>query len=72
MAILTPALNTTQLVGPFNTLADYDLVKAWFDAATPAALLARGITGYVGDPEALTIAFTVPTKTASINTANPL
>lgn len=72
MAILNPPLTTAQIVGPFNTQADYDVTMAWFDAATPAALLARGITSYVGDPAELKITVTYPPKTANINTANPL
>lgn len=72
MAILTPPVTTEHVLGPFNTIGDYDLTMAWLDAASPANLLTRGITGYVGDPNAKTITIAAPTRTAGFNTAVPL
>lgn len=72
MATLSPPLNTTQVVGPFSSIADYDAALAWFAAASPVALVTRAITSYIGVPEELTITVTYSAQTADIDIASPI
>lgn len=63
---------TTLTVGPFATVADFDLVLAWLNAPTDGVRNTHDITQVVGDVQTKTITVSATDRTSDIDTDVPI